>query len=1122
MNGNDRLGEVLRRKPSYFASFRLGIQISAGSLGWCALECEPGGEPVSVLDGGVRIYSAGRDPKTGAPLALARRDARGMRRRRDRYLRRRTVLHEELIRLGLLPLDEADRKNLELLDPYHIRAVALDERVAVHFLGRALFHLNQRRGFKSNLKADRMADDAELGVVASGIDNLDAAMAAVGARTYGEFLAHRRALDPDQHAAAARSTRVRKYARGGDYAFFPARRHLEAEFAALWQAQRQFHPAVLTDDAFARISRIMFFQREHRPPLVGACAYTGEARIPKAHPLFQRMRFFKAVNELTIEEVGKTPRALTKCEREKILCAFRSARSTKRRIAWSVVYKAAGLPLQARIKGAERDTSGLSGDEVEAEMVKLYGPEWRDLPPRRQWEIIERLRHEDDEAALLAFLQHELGLDEAHASALAKARLPAGYGRISEKAALRILAELEADVISEKAAVARCGWQHGADRLDQGRERLPYYGEVLEHHIPPGSHDPSDPPEECFGRILNPSVHIAFGQIRRIVNAIIDKYGRPREIIVEVNRDLKLSEKQRQEVKRIIKRSTEAGMRRGETLEALGVANTGANRSLLQMWEDLHPDPSARVCIYTGTPIGIEMLFSGETATDHILPIRATLDDSNANKLVVSAAAKREKGSRTPHSAFASTSEWDAILARAQSLSENKRWRFAPDALNRFGSATGHLEHNLSDNEYIARLVRTYLEALYPPTGESNQYVHVIRGSLTEALRRGWSLNDLLPDHEFAQTSKPRRRLDHRHHLISAFVVALSDARVLLDVASAAERNAQIDQSSVFQDLPEPWRGFRKQLKVLLERTIISHRPDHGTLATKADRAAGQDRTAGGLHNDTAYGLTNKIDAKGNEIVVRRVPLMSLDSDEKIATVRDNRLQTELAIAVRGTSGKARQEALERFAREHPVYRDIRRVRVIEPARTVKIHDRSGRAYKGHKGNSIHRIDIWRLPCGEWVSNWVDENGQAVSSAVQMFDAHRACKDGSQLRPHPAAKKVLSLQQNDLIALEHPLYGECICRVVKLRETGQVTLAPHKEAGDLIQRNKLEGDPFKYYSPSASGLKKARARQIRIDPLGRVWDPGPREPSVPSQPQQEQTRAAVETLRITSGELLSA
>lgn len=1066
--------------------YRLGIDLGTNSLGWCALELGADGTPAGVRDGGVRIYSDGREAKTGASLAVDRRNARAMRRRRDRYLRRREVLLAELTRFGLMAEDESDRKALELLDPYHIRTVALDEKVPAHFLGRALFHLNQRRGFKSNRKADRSADDAELGVVATGNENLDAAMQVAGARTYGEYLARRHALDPEEHAAAGRRTRIRRDDGDEDYAFYPARRHLEDEFSKLWKAQQPHHPETLTEHARARLHAIIFYQRPLKSPPVGRCAYTDEPRMAKAHPFFQRLRLVKAVNELTVEEIGEAPRPLTLDQRDNILRAWRSSNETKRSMTWGSLRKAARLPRYSRFKGEDRRGKGLLGDEIEAELVKHYGPGWRALPATEQWRIIEQLREEENESALIAFLQSEIGLDEARARAVARARLPDGHGRIGATAAARILAELEAAVIPESKAIELCGWHHSDHRTGEVWNGLPYYGEILDRQIPPGTQDPEDSPEDCYGRITNPTVHIGLGQLRRVINAIIARHGLPHDIVVELARDLKLSENEKSEINRTIKRNTDAAIRRGKLLEDIGEANNGANRAKLQLWEELHPDVKARVCIYSGKPIGIRMLFSGDTDIDHILPIRVTLDDSNANKLVCIAAANRDKRARTPYDAFSGWSpkyDWDAILSRAQNLPPNKRWRFAPDALTRFGEESGFLARQITDTQYLSRLAKAYLGALYPERGEGSQKVRVIPGRLTEMLRRNWGLNSLLHDHNYSQTSKPKNRLDHRHHLIDAFVTALTDQGLMQKVASAAGRNDELGMAHIFKDIPEPWRGFREELKALLDRTVVSHKPDHGSIASTADRAQGRDSTAGRLHNDTAYGLTGETDEKGNAIVVRRVPLLSLDNDQKTAAVRDDHLRGELMQALAGKSGKEREVALRRFAKEHPVYRDIRRVRVTEPLKTINVRDKAGRAYKGYKGDANYRYDVWRMPDGKWHAN-----------VVTMFEAHQAAAgERQEWRPHPAAKRVMRLHQNDMVAIDHPQLGELICRVVKFSEKGQITLARHNEAGALKSRDSDPNDPFKYFSPTAGGLKKARARQIRIDETGCVRDPGPRD-----------------------------
>src|SRR5688572_21445765 len=165
---------------------RLGLDIGTNSIGWCLIE-----DDKRIVDIGVRIFSDGRDPKSGASLAVDRRAARAMRRRRDRYLGRRSAFLEALVEHKLMPADADEAKLIAARDPYELRARALDERLEPYEIGRALFHLNQRRGVKSNRKAERKQKDAEDGKIASGARALDQAMAEQGADTLGQFLARR-------------------------------------------------------------------------------------------------------------------------------------------------------------------------------------------------------------------------------------------------------------------------------------------------------------------------------------------------------------------------------------------------------------------------------------------------------------------------------------------------------------------------------------------------------------------------------------------------------------------------------------------------------------------------------------------------------------------------------------------------------------------------------------------------------------------------------------------------------------------------------------------------------------------------------------------------------------------
>src|SRR3546814_11690466 len=88
-------------------------------------------------------------------------------------------------------------------------------------------------------------------------------------------------------------------------------------------------------------------------------------------------------------------------------------------------------------------------------------------------------------------------------------------------------------------------------------------------------------------------------------------------------------------------------------------------------------------------------------------------------------------------------------------------------------------------------------------------------------------------------------------------------------------------------NIPEPWEGFRDDLRTAVNAITVSHRPDHGT-ASKAGLPKGKDATAGRLHNDTAYGLTGESDTRGNSTVVHRVPLPAPKNPADIHHARDN------------------------------------------------------------------------------------------------------------------------------------------------------------------------------------------------------------------------------------------
>ena len=701
------------------------FDIGTNSDGWGVLRLDQRGEPCGIIAAGVRIYSDGREPKSGTSLAEGRRVARGMSRRRDRYKRRRRAVLNTLVEYGLMPDTSEARKALVAetndkgfggvaADVYALRTRALDEKLPPFHLGRALFHLNQRRGFKSNRKTD--SRDNEQGKIALGISKLAEAMVRDEARTLGELLFKRRGTDPSERGwVRVRPQRmVGKDGKEEDgYGYYPERSFLEREFDLIWQAQARHSPELLTEERHQHLKLEMFFQRPLKRPKVGKCSFNPhEDRLPKAYPLFQQFRLIKEINELGLVFADTSKRNLTLDERDALVKHLASQREA----TFASLRKTIKAPYGARFNKESESRLKLKGDEVAAELSakSRFGQGWFDLTPELRTTIVLKLTEVEDPLALHAWLEAEFPLTLDRRDAIVAARLPDGYARLGPTALSEILAELKAEVIPEAEAARRAGYDHALLGRGDAVTELPKYQEVLARRIPPGSEEPSDPYDVRKGRITNPTIHIGLNQLQKVANALIGKYGRPEQIALELARELKLSEAEKAEVNGKIAKNTREAERRSAQLRELGQIDNGYNRLLLKLWEELNPEqPLSRECIYCGEPIGVATLFSAAVDIDHILPWSQTLDDSQANRIVCHKECNRQKGNHAPAQVHQWAERYDAILSRAQRLLQNKRWRFGRDAMDKFKDDESFIARQLTDTQYLSRMAHEYLGALY-------------------------------------------------------------------------------------------------------------------------------------------------------------------------------------------------------------------------------------------------------------------------------------------------------------------------------------------------------------------------------------------------------------------------
>jgi len=1047
------------------SKYRLGIDLGANSLGWCALKLDASNEPCGILDAGVRIFSDGRAPSadgpgTGTSLAADRRVARQMRRRRDRYLGRRKALMAALVRHGLLPADPVEAKRLEASDPYALRAKGLDAPLTLHELGRALFHVHQRRGFKSSRK-NATADDKESGLIDSGIARLREQMTDSGARTVGEYLARRH--DRRQPVRI----RLQGAKKDAHYDFYPQRALVEEEFAALWKAQAKHH-AELTGEAQAEIARIMFHQRPLRPVVPGRCTLNPEERrAPWALPLAQQFRIYQELANLRIERVGEPSKALNRAQRDALFAKLeRKAKLTFKKMRSELKLDST---YHFNLESETRDA--LTGDATGLRLAseRLFGKAWWSLGAAEQASIVETILSTDDDEELTRIAHDQWRLAEENARAVARVALPEGYASIGRGAMAKIVPILIEQGLGYYDAAKAAGYEPSDFRGDGSMAELPYYGEILDRAVVGDSGDPNDSVEKQFGRFPNPTVHIGLNQVRQVVNALIRLHGKPDEVVIELARELKQNKKQKDAHNRRIATDQTRNEHIATKLAALGVENTALNRKTYKLWEELGP-PEDRRCIYTGKVIAAHMIFSGTTAIDHILPFSRTLDDGVANLLLCLREANDQKTNKTPHEAFANSGAWDDILLRVDKLPANKQWRFGADAMERWKrDYVDFIARHLTDTQWVARAAKEYLGAVCHA-----DRVWATPGQLTALLRGKWGFNAVLQDLNRGVATNdpptgetadlvgiPKNRDDHRHHTIDAFVIACTSRGLLQRVATAAARSGP---DRIIADMPDPWTGFRDELKARIAAIVVSLKPDHGR--------------QGRLHEDTAYGLVKKPEDWDDYNVVYRKAFADL-SEKEIERIRDPVLRAAIMAHVGDARGAALKAALATFKNSSGI--TPRRIRLLKKEeQLIRIADRhSGQPYKALIPGENWCVDIFQQPDGAW-----------HGAAVTVFEANASAALQEKRKGHPAARKIMRVHKGDYLKLVAVDGRERIMRVVRLRvKKQQLMLAEHKEAGKLDDRHK-EGS-FRWTFASFGTLKDWKARKVSVDALGRVRDPGP-------------------------------
>ena len=1032
---------------------RFGFDLGSNSIGWAALGIDSNGEISEIKGAGVRIFGSGRDPKSLASLKATRTRARQARRQRDRYLQRRKFLMEELVELGLMPKDEIERKRLANQDPYEIRARALDKRLDPFLVGRAFFHLNQRRGFKSNRKTADQND----GVVNKSVEKLKKDLDEKEVRTLGEFLAKRRSDKKNAKTVRARRTGTKL---ADLYELYPSRQMLVDEFDKIWHKQKKYRPDLFTNQAYERLrDEVIFNQRPLKPQPVGRCTLIpDEERAPKALPSAQNFRMYQEVNDLEwIDEVGRGHPIRDDLDvRDKIIKALEKKEKMSFRDIGKIIAKAniAGSDVIFNLESDRRKNLDgnktsyvLKQDKQTKTKEERFGEDWFELSPSEQDEIVNLIlvnKVEDEKA--LEVLKTKWRLSEQRAKAVLNTGLVKGHGQLSKKAIDKILPYMK-EGYQYYEAVKKAGIKSHSDiwKHEYLRDVLPYYGEVCGEYVTGGKDGENFSEEKRFGVISNPTVHIALNQLRRVFNDLVRRYGKPEQVVLEMARDLPLGQEGRREIE---KRYTENQKRNEKAREEMSDCNqedSFENINRYKLWEELSEDCTQRRCPYSGTQISIAKLFSDEFEIDHILPFSKTLDDSFANKILVSRKANRVKGNKSPFEAFGHSPKgysWQDICSRAKNLPKNKYKRFLENAMTLFDDRGGFLGRQLNDTRYLSVVAKKYISSVVPDNN-----IWVVTGQLTSLLRRYWGLNSILK-HDGEARGNRKSRDDHRHHAIDAIVIAMTSRSMVNRFSRAAENSKKLNtERLLLRKEIDPWPTFRNDVKTIVDRIIVSHRL--------------RNKNQGQLHEETAYGLESLPDKKGRRVVSHRVPISEIDTVKKIKMIKDKRIKESLIqVTDSETNSKAIAEIVSNWCEESK----IRRLKVTQTLTVIPICNKAGKNYKGYPTGNNAYYDIFLDPKSK---KW---NGEIVS----VFKANTKGFVPSWRKKYPTACKVMRLRINDLLEIDNN-GKRMVYRVQKLSK-GIITVIDHLEARTGTGS----------FNTSPSGLEKRKAKLIHISPSGLI------------------------------------
>lgn len=583
----------------------------------------------------------------------------------------------------------------------------------------------------------------------------------------------------------------------------------------------------------------------------------------------------------------------------------------------------------------------------------LEGKEFEQQPMYQLWHLLYSFEGDNSNLGnekLIEKLFDKFGFEREYAAILATVvfKEAGDYSSLSTKAIRKILPHLK-DGNDYSVACEYAGYRHSKQSLTKEEIQNKVLKDKLEL-LPRNS-------------LRNPVVEKILNQMINVVNSIIDEYGKPDEIRIELARELKKSAKEREELFKSINETTRIHEELVKKLQnEFGLSHVSRN-DIIRYKLYMELASNGYHTLYTGTYIPREKLFSKEFDIEHIIPQAKLFDDSFSNKTLEARQANLDKSNTTAFD-FVATKYGDDFAngeykTRIDKLLADKvisKTKHDKLLMKEADIPSGFINRDLRDSQYIAKKAREILEELV-------RFVVPTTGSITDRLRDDWQLVDVMQElnwnkydqlgmteiiecrdgQRIRRIKEWTKRNDHRHHAMDALTIAFTkrsfiqylnnlNARVQksvddyidLDMVELSDLNKEkrasamygIEKKELYRDNhgklrfnpPMPLNEFRAEAKRQLENTLISIKAKNKVVTRNINvskKKSGVNKNVqltprGQLHLETIYGSSKRYATKKEKVNA------SFD-EEKIQTVAKKRFREALLSRLNQFGGDAKK-----------------------------------------------------------------------------------------------------------------------------------------------------------------------------------------------------------------------